>query len=126
MKTLALALAIALTTIACSSDDDDGGTGSAGPVRLEAVALESGTFDSCDVVGEVVNLEDDRFCDVFIAHLAFDSEDFVIGDSFVGIENLAPGERATFEATLLDDGNGLVSCDEIDRFELDELEAICG
>lgn len=125
MRTLAIACLVALTAIACSNGDDDEG-GSAGPVRLDFAGIEPGTFGSCDVVGVITNFDDDRFCDVFVSHLAFDDDDFVIGDSFVDIPDVAPGESVEFEAPLFGSGGEIVFCDEIDRIELDELEAFCG
>jgi hypothetical protein len=124
MRTLAIACLVALTAIACSSDDDEGG--SAGPVELDFAGIESGPFDSCDVVGTITNLDDDRFCDVFVAHIALDRDGFVFADSFASIPDVAPRESVTFEAPLFDSDGDLVSCDEVDRIELDELEAICG
>jgi hypothetical protein len=125
MRTLVLACTIALAAIACGNDDDDDAGAGAGPVVLDTAGFDAGPFDSCDVVGTITNRDDDRFCDVFVAHVALDRAGFVFADSFVSIPDVAPRESVRFEAPLFDSNGDLVSCDEVDRIELDELEAIC-
>ena len=113
--------ALAALTLSCSGSGDDDER----PVVVESAFLQPGDFDSCDVVGTVLNTDGEKTCDVFVSFNAFDSFGTIIADGIDSVSNLPPNTRANYVATLLDANGDFVSCDAIERFELAELSQFC-
>lgn len=112
-----------LVLAACGGDghhDDD-----SGPVVVESASLVRRQFDSCDVVGQILNTDGELFCDVFISFNARNSSDIIIADGITSISSLPPNARASYSATLLTSNGDLVSCTEIASFEVSELNQFC-
>jgi hypothetical protein len=95
------------------------------PVVVESASLSREAFDSCDVVGQVLNTDGDLFCDVFLSFNARNFSDIIIADGITSISNLPPNTRANYAATLLTPSGQFVSCREIASFEISELNQFC-
>jgi hypothetical protein len=95
------------------------------PVVVESASLVRGEFDSCDVVGQLLNTDGDLFCDVFVSFNARNSSDTIIADAITSISSLPPNTRAIYSAKLLRFNGDFVSCREIASFEVSELNQFC-
>lgn len=101
-------------------DDDD----NFGPLTLESASLQTGEFNSCDVVGTIFNDDNRDTCSAFVEFGAFNAAGTLIasGNDLTG--GIPPGTRATYEATLLA-GSSFIACSEITRFELTDSSVFC-
>jgi hypothetical protein len=95
------------------------------PVVIESASLVRREFDSCDVVGQLLNTDGDVFCDVFVSFNARNRSDIIIADAITSISNLPPNSRASYSATFLRSNGDFVSCTEIASFEVSELDQFC-
>jgi len=95
------------------------------PVVVESASLARGEFDSCDVVGQLLNTDGDLFCDVFVSFNARNGSDVIIADGITSISNLPPNTRAIYSAKLLRSNGDFVPCREIASFEISELNQFC-
>ena len=95
------------------------------PVVVESASLARGEFDSCDVVGQLLNTDGDLFCDVFVSFNARNGSDIIIADGITSISNLPPNTRAIYSAKLLRSNGDFVSCREIASFEISQLNQFC-
>jgi hypothetical protein len=97
------------------------------PVTTVAVSGESLKVVSsklCDVTGTIRNLTDDRRLDVMLHYQAFDEAGNFVGQTGVGIADLAPGETRSFDATAFVTGSGATPCDRISHFERDQTSVV--
>jgi hypothetical protein len=95
------------------------------PVVVESASLVRAEFDSCDVVGQLLNTDGDLFCDVFVSFNARNGSDIIIADGITSMSNLPPNTRARYAATLLRSNGDFVSCREIASFEISQLNQFC-
>jgi hypothetical protein len=125
MRTLILSCVLAMMA-ACDGGGGGGSDGNknTGPVRLESSSLQSGDFDSCDVVGTVFNDSTSRTCDVFLQFGAFDGNGTLIGDGNDFPHGIPPRTRANYAATILGNGD-FVSCSQIASFRLTDSSVFC-
>jgi hypothetical protein len=95
------------------------------PVVVESASLARAEFDSCDVVGQLLNTDGEVFCDVFVSFNARNPADIIIADGITSISNLPPNSRASYSAKLLRSNGDFVSCTEITSFEISEMNQFC-
>jgi hypothetical protein len=119
-----LVLPILLMLAACDGDGD-GDNNDERPVVVESQSLAVGEFDSCDVVGQVLNTDGDVTCDVFISFNARDSAGIIIADGIGSVFGLPPNSRARYVAPLITPGDDFIPCRQIASFELSELDQFC-
>lgn len=124
MRLATVALVLLTLTAACSGGGDDDDSVS-GVVDLDFADFQDAPLGECEVIGEVFNTSDDRFCDVFIRHEAFDFDGDFIGDALSTVSGLPPNAGDVFAAPILTSGGGFVDCFDVESIELVEFEDSC-
>jgi len=95
-------------------------------VAVSGESLKAVSSKLCDLTGTIRNLTSDHSLDVMLHYQAFDDLGNFVGQTEIGIAELAPGETRSFEATAFLTDSGLTPCTGISHFERDQTSVVVG